>query len=187
MQEVWKDIEGYEGLYQVSNFGRVKSLVYVTRCSQVKREKVLKTAINRGYVYVTLHKDSKQKTVYVHRLVANAFIQNDTGKRCVNHINGNKQDNIVSNLEWCTHSENTVHAWDTGLQNRERKKNNLKSMGVAQYSLDFQLIEVFPSMREAERRTGIHSAAISRSTKTNFKAGGYFWKCTDNIEREAAE
>lgn len=176
MNEIWKDIPGYEGLYQVSNLGRVKSLVYVTRCSEVKREKILKQATHNGYAYVSLHNSGNMKTKYVHCLVANAFIPNEAGKRCINHLNGIKSDNRVGNLEWCTHSENTIHAWNTGLQNRIHKKNNLKSIQVAQYSVDFRLISTFPSMREAERQTGIHSAAISRSTRTGGKAGGYIWK-----------
>ena len=177
MKEIWKDIPGYEGLYQVSNLGRVKSLVYVTRCSQVKREKILTQAMHNGYVYVTLHKDGSMKSKRVHRLVANAFIPNEAQKRCVNHKNGNKQDNTVMNLEWCTHSENSIHAWNTGLQNRNHNKNNTKSIEVKQYSVDLQLIDVFPSMNEAARKTGIHSGAISQAARNGWKAGGYIWKC----------
>ena len=176
MVEIWKDIPGYEGLYQVSNLGRVKSLLYATRCSQVQREKILKVSEHNGYLYVTLHKSKKQKTLRVHRLVASAFITNNTGKPCVNHINGNKKDNRLENLEWCTHKENSIHAWETGLQNRVHKKNNAKSKCVIQYSAGFQFIQTFPSVREASRQTRIHSGAISRAAKTGGKAGNFIWK-----------
>lgn len=104
--EVWKDIAGYEGLYQVSNLGRVK------------RDGRIKTlSVDRGgYLYVWLSKHSKMKCLKVHRLVADAFIENPNGKRTVNHIDGNKKNNQVDNLEWATHSENIIHANKTGLR-----------------------------------------------------------------------
>lgn len=110
--EEWKNIRGYEGLYQISNFGRVKSLPKINR----KFERVLNCNINNcGYVRVKLCRHGDNKWVSVHRLVALYFIDNTSDKCCVNHIDGNKLNNHVSNLEWVTVSENTKHAFDTGL------------------------------------------------------------------------
>ena len=104
--EQWRDIPGYEGLYQISNIGRVKSR---------KKIKSLRTD-KRGYLTVWLCKDSSQKNYKVHRLVAIAFIPNPESKKTVNHIDGDKQNNSVSNLEWATHSETIIHANQTGLR-----------------------------------------------------------------------
>ena len=123
MEEIWKDIEGYEGLYQVSNYGRVKSLPKIHKTTKnynklgyITKEKILRQRkTQRGYFLVTLYKDQKGKSLYVHRLVANMFILNKDNKPCINHKNGDKKDNKVTNLEWCTYSENMIHAYATGL------------------------------------------------------------------------
>lgn len=114
-KEIWKDIEGYEGLYQVSNLGRVKSLSKKRGFGEQK-EKVLKPWItNLGYCTVTLYKNSLSQIKRVHRLVAEAYIPNPENKETVNHIDGNKQNNTVENLEWNTQSENINHSIKTGL------------------------------------------------------------------------
>ena len=117
--EIWKDILGYEGIYQISNFGIAKSL---QRNSLGKfgnvillKEKILKYNKTKGYLFVTFLKSHKIKNQSIHRLVAMAFIPNPDKKPCVNHINGIKIDNRIENLEWCTHSENTKHAFNIGL------------------------------------------------------------------------
>lgn len=100
MQEIWKDIVGYEGLYQVSNMGRVRSL---------KRNIILKPTSDmngKGYYFVNLKRGNPKK---IHRLVAKAFIPNPDNKPEVNHIDGNTKNNKIDNLEWCTHQENCVH------------------------------------------------------------------------------
>lgn len=113
MQELFRNIEGYEGLYQVSNLGRVRSFkVY-------KGGKVLTLVQRKGYITVTLCKNGKSKIYSVHRLVAEAFIPNPDSMREVNHIDGNKLNNDVSNLEWCTHLENMRHAFKSGLIERK--------------------------------------------------------------------
>ncbi len=106
MEEIWKDIEGYIGLYQVSNLGRVKS----------KRGVLKSQKSNVGYLRYALWKGNKSKNFSSHRLVAKAFILNPEGKKEVNHIDGNKNNNKVDNLQWITSSENQRHAFDTGLQ-----------------------------------------------------------------------
>lgn len=109
--EVFKDIEGFEGLYQISNLGNVKSLKGV-------RERILKANPNTyGYLQVGLQKDGKRYARTVHRLVAMAFLPNEYNKPDVNHLDGDKYNNCVDNLEWATEKENVNHAVETGLLN----------------------------------------------------------------------
>lgn len=117
--EEWRDIKGYEGLYQVSSLGRVKSLCgYDNRKRNKIKEKVLKNILQKqgkGYYFVTLWRGGeKAKRASVHRLVANAFLENQDNKPCVNHIDGNTKNNRADNLEWCTYKENTEHAYNNG-------------------------------------------------------------------------
>lgn len=127
--EVWKDIKGYEGLYQVSNEGRIKSL----GGDRYKAIRILNGNISeQGYNRVNLFKDGKPKTFNIHRLVAEAFIPNPENKPCIDHCNTIRNDNRVENLKWCTYSENiqnpiTIKRMsDTGkLLNATRKRNNL--------------------------------------------------------------
>lgn len=118
--EIWKDIKGYEGLYKVSNLGRVKNVVSTTRKGKgnyarperIKAQRAMQSKKNKNVKYygVALSKNGEVKTKLVHRLVAEAFIPNTQGKPFVNHKNGNGFDNNVNNLEWCTNSENQMHA-----------------------------------------------------------------------------
>lgn len=125
--EIWKDIEGYEGCYQVSSLGRIKSL---SRKKPLRNghfcystEKILNQSDRRGYACVVLSK-TKAKPFSVHRLVANAFVPNTENKKTVNHKNGDKKDNRVSNLEWATQSEQQLHASSIGLRNKARGSNS---------------------------------------------------------------
>lgn len=126
--EIWKDIEGYEGDYQASSEGRIKSLsrFYYEKggIKQPIPEAILKQTLNKkGYMYITLRKDCLPKTFRVHRLVAAAFIQNIDAKPQVNHKNGIKSDNRVENLEWCNNSENQIHSIRTGLRTKRSPQN----------------------------------------------------------------
>lgn len=134
MGEIWEDIEEYEGYYQISNLGRVKSL---SRIVDVKKDgkiftrniegKSIKTSINsHGYKNVQLCKNGKIITTTVHRLVAITFVKNELNKSQINHIDGNKLNNHMNNLEWCTPSENVIHAFKNGLrQNAGNKKETI--------------------------------------------------------------
>ena len=119
--EIWKDINGYEGIYQISNTGRLKSLKRLfIRKNNInpynKEEIILKLQNNgKGYLFIRLSKNSKHKYYYIHRLVALHFIDNPSNKPAVNHKDGNKSNNNVNNLEWVTNSENQIHALETGL------------------------------------------------------------------------
>ena len=121
--EEWKDIKGYEGIYQVSSYGRIKSLPRGKQFGNryyIMKEKILSYNNNgRGYLQVCLTKDKKSKKKLVHRLVAEAFLRKIEGKEYVNHIDGNKSNNRVDNLEWCTRSENQTHAYKNGLIGKE--------------------------------------------------------------------
>jgi len=120
MKEEWRQVAGYEGLYMISNLGRVKSLPRLVKRSiggsYTTKERVLKGGTTcykkrkTGYRFVILSKDNKSKNFYVHKLVAQAFITNNKNKSQVNHIDGNKLNNTVTNLEWCTPLENSRHA-----------------------------------------------------------------------------
>ena len=114
MKEIWKDIKGFEGLYQVSNLGEVKSLNYRGH----GKEKLLKQSHTNGYPVVVLYINGDKFQKYIHRLVAETFIPNPNNLPQVNHIDGVKMNNNVSNLEWCSVAHNLVHAIDTGLRQR---------------------------------------------------------------------
>jgi hypothetical protein len=121
MEEIWKDIVGFEGLYQVSNLGNVKRLV----SERVFEERLIGRSIDRyGYVKRVLSKNGNNNYFTEHRLVALAFIDNPLNKKTVNHINGIKIDNRVENLEWCTNEENMKHAIETGLKDQKGIKHH---------------------------------------------------------------
>lgn len=123
--EVWKDITGYEKLYEVSNYGgiRSKDRTYTDKRG-FKRKKTGRTLKNRSkkyYYTVMLYKDGSRKAEYLHRLIAAAFLPKVTGKDFINHLDGNKLNNHVDNLEWCTIKENNLHAIENGLNNKRHK------------------------------------------------------------------
>ena len=173
--EEWRDIEGFEGKYQVSNMGRVKSLNY----NHTGKERVLKAGkSNIGYLQVDLCKDGKGKSYKIHRLVAQAFIPNPENYNEINHVDENKENNRVENLEWCDRSYNCNY----GTRNKksaEKRRNDLKmSKPVVGINKVSGLILEFPSAKEASRVTGVNQSSISACCKgKRYKsAGGYIWK-----------
>lgn len=122
--EVWKDVVGFEGLYKVSNLGNVKRVGFFRGVNKAYLNGyILKPTDNgKGYLRVKLTKDNKSKRFMLHRIIAEAFIENPLKKRCVNHIDHNKKNNSIENLEWCTHSENVIHAINHGRWTQGSKK-----------------------------------------------------------------
>ena len=162
--EVWKDIVGYEGKYQVSSYGRVKSLerkVWNRYQFVTKKERILKKRYNhKGYVAVILYLNNSSKSYMVHRLVAMHFIDNPEHKTQVNHKNGCKEDNRVQNLEWVTGSENQRHAFDLGLYDTRIKKQKDASKPVMMMSVDGEPLFVFQSIHEANDYFGVKDSHI---------------------------
>lgn len=180
MEEIWKDIEGYEGLYRVSNMGRVKSLerTRIPNCpskffkSAVVIERILKPGISSGYCRVALSKEGRCVEISVHRLVALSFIKNPENKPQINHINGIKTDNRAENLEWVTAKENRAHAIKSGLIDFSSF-----CKPVAQFSLDGEFIRIWDSSKLIERTLGIRHANIRACCNgERHKAGGFIWK-----------
>ena len=185
-KEVFRDVLGYEGLYQVSNYGRVKSLERknIFYCGLRKKhlerptkEKILNyNKSNRGYLQVCLTKDGKSKTYTVHRLVAKAFLPNLKNKKQVNHIDGNKENNNIDNLEWVTSSENNKHAFITGLN----KPHNMRK--VNQYDLQGNFIKQWNSITDflKENNLNLKNSNITTCCKGKRKnAYGFIWKYAD--------
>lgn len=176
MQEVWKDIAGYEGLYQVSNLGRVKSLDrYVAHKKYGKQfhaGKILKPKKRKkgeNYLTVDLTKNSTRKSIFVHRLVAINFLGEKEGME-VNHIDEDPTNNRLDNLEWLTHNENMHHK---DLFKRIKKPNKKP---VNAYDKEGNLIFSFDSIEDAGRN-GFNSSAISQNISGKLKtSGGYVWK-----------
>lgn len=179
-KEIWKDVNGYEGLYQVSNLGRVKSLEHLDSIGRKKKEKNMSTQEVSGYLRVWLSKGDNRKGYLVHRLVAKAFIPNICNKREVNHKDGNKQNNNANNLEWVTSSENQLHAYKSGLDKPSiKRRNDYRSKPVIQI-LNGKIINEFPSAMEAQRQTGFKQGTISNCCRGNQKiAYGFVWKYKD--------
>ena len=175
--EIWKDIKDYEGLYQVSNIGRVKSL-YNGR-HNLYREKILKPGKKNSYYFVVLSKNNTRTQFLVHRLVAEAFIPNTDNLPQVNHKDENKLNNSVDNLEWCTAKYNINYGTAVERTKKAMINHPLLSKSVLQYTKDGQLIKEYKSIIEAERQTGINNAQISACCKGREHyntAGGYVWR-----------
>lgn len=202
MEKYGKTLIGYEGLYQISNLGRIKSVErkvkYQNGFRNVK-EKIKKTFVGKqGYARVELSKDGINKKYNVHRLVAEVFVnkyekENYYKKNLeVNHINGIKTDNRAKNLEWVTRSENELHAYKMNLaKNTEKQRNAVrlwckenKNKPIIQLSLEEKFIKEWQSAIEVEKQLGINRKNISQCiTKRNKTAGGYKWITKEQFEQ----
>lgn len=161
---MYKDIiyKGIKTNYQVDEFGNVKSLF---------SNKILKPNLKRtGYYGYCLYINKKKITILAHHLVAEAFIDNPNNYTVINHIDGNKLNNSVKNLEWCSYSDNAKHAWNTGLNNSDSIDKS-----VIQYTMNGKFIKEYKSCAEAVRETGIkHVHCAAKGARKS--AGGYIWR-----------
>lgn len=175
MKEIWKDIEEYEGFYQISTLGRVK---------RVATGRILKNGKNRGgYLYVDLCKNGKRKNHKIHRLVAKAFIPNPENKPEVNHVDEDKTNNMVSNLEWSTRKENLNH----GTRNERVAKaiSKIKSIPIIATNLKTGDSREFYGSRECARQLGLDQSHITKVLKGRYKqTGGFTFKYKEGITNE---
>lgn len=177
MEEIWKDISGYEGLYQVSNLGRVRGLdrILKNRYSSFKYKGcVLKQNKANRYNQVCLSRGNTAKNFAVHRLVAKAFIPNPYNYPCVNHINEDRFDNQANNLEWCTHKYNVNYG--TRTKRVSKSMIGVNSKPIIQKDLSGNVIKLWKSGKEIERETGILSSGVCQCCKGYIKTfKGYKW------------
>ena len=178
MTEVWKPIQGYEGWYEISNFGNVRSVPreviqnhWQGGVSVYKMPgRTLKPGVNpNGYCHIDLHRNGKIQRFSIHRLVAIHFIENPCGYPIVNHIDADPSNNRADNLEWCTQSHNIQHAYDNGTKEPPHQKK------IYQLTEDGKIIREFKNIAAAHRETGVNNiGAVLRGLRN--QSGGYRWR-----------
>lgn len=168
MEEIWKDIPEYENIYQASNFGNIKS---------IKRNIILKPIIrNDGYLFVNLSKNGKSKPIKIHKIIAKTFLNNLYNYPVINHKDGNKSNNKVDNLEYCSQSYNLKEAYRIGIR-KANKTNVGKRKKILQINKNGKIINEWNSIKEASIQLHIKDSNISQvcKNKRNY-AGGYIWR-----------
>lgn len=159
MKEIWKDVPGYEGYYQASNLGRIKS-----------KRKIL-TPIKGEYLKVGLSKNGIQKTLYIHRIIAQTFIENKNNFTHINHIDENKYNNKVDNLEWCTNKYNINYG------NAQKKKGKQKiRYHIIQKDKDGNVIKEWECASQVAKCLNLNKGTIRKSCQTGLKNYGYYWE-----------
>lgn len=181
MEEIWKDIEGFEGIYQISNYGRLKSLsrsVKIKSGFRTTKEKIIKPSIGTcGYYQYPLTNGGVRKTILIHREVAKAFVNNPNNLCEINHKDENKLNNFFGNLEWCDKKYNNTYK-DRKKREIETQRNTHPSRKrILQIDENNYVVCEYQSIREAERMTGIRHSNICETLKGRRKsAGGYYWE-----------
>lgn len=181
-EEIWKPIKNYEGIYEVSNFGNIKSLSRKVKVGiknndfATRKEKILsQTSRKDGYKRASLSKNKKTKSYYVHRLVAEAFVDNLNKDKYINHKDENKSNNNANNLEWCSFEYNINY----GTRNKRASKNLIgkNSKPVCQYDYEGNLIKKWNSILEIEKELGFSASNICACCKGRYKGMyNYIWK-----------
>ena len=170
MEEIWKEVPGWEGYYEASNLGNIR---------RMKNQRMLKPKTNKGgYLYVGLTRNNKTQWFFVHRLIASAFLPNPGNLPFINHKSEVKTDNSLANLEWCdTKYNNNYGTRNERISERNKATSNKKA--VQQCDMDGNVLAVYESQKEAERATGIAQRNISnccRGLEHHLSVGGYKWK-----------
>lgn len=172
MEEIWKDVDGYEGRYKVSNTGKV---IGTRKFKSPSRKYLVQVEDKYGYLRVCLFKDGKRTNALVHRLVANAFLPKVSGKEQINHLDENKKNNRLENLEWVDTRENSNYGTRNVRISKSKLNTNCKK--VIQFDKNLNEIMVWPSICEVKRELGYETAAISRcclgKQETSY---GYIWR-----------
>lgn len=175
--EIWKPIQNYESIYEVSNLGNVKSLDRIVKYKDGRqcfcKGKILKPSVDiNGYLYAVLSKNGISTNVKIHRLVAQAFIPNSESYPFINHKDEDKTNNCADNLEWCTTKYNNNYGTHNKKLSTSKTLNN-----ILQFSLDGQFIKEWLNPREVERELNIDNASIYRVLNNKqHTAGGYIWR-----------
>lgn len=170
MKEIWKDVQNFEGLYQVSNLGRIKSFRKSTKYG-CQSEYILKPSIaNNGYAQVTLYDNTARHKFLVHRLVAFAFIPNPDNLPQINHKDENRLNNCVSNLEWCTAEYNNAYG------TARLRAVDTRSKAVEQLSFDGNVLAVYRSARIASQILDIRKGTLVNAINAHTQCQGYFWR-----------
>jgi len=159
-KKIWRDILGYKGVYQINDLAFVKSL----KRPRGKRDKIISSCVAQtGYKTVVLFKNSVRKIYLLHRLIAMAFIPNPENKPCINHKDGNKLNNSLDNLEWCTRAENNQHAFRNGLINKSGEKCNLSKLK------SYQVLEIRKLLKKYKQKDIARKFHIDQSTVSYIK------------------
>lgn len=181
MKEIWLPIKDYEGLYEVSSLGKVRSLdrnlIVSNGKKYIRKGRTIKPHVNKfGYQRIGLSKNGIREQIFVHRIVAKAFLPTSNMESLdVNHIDGNKQNNTIQNLEWCNRQYNMQHAYRNGLV--KFKVTAHPKRRIAKLDYNENILNVYNSIKEAAIDTGINASSISHVARGKYKhVGGFGWK-----------
>lgn len=180
--EIWKDIPGYEGYYQVSSFGRVRSLTRVVNGRTLSGKILSLHGLKNSYLHITLYKSNQKQTVLVHRLVGMVFVPGYKKGLDINHKDENKQNNHYQNLEFVTHSYNMAYG-NRMAKSLETRKPNMKR--VVQMNLDGEIVAMYDSVNDAARKNGYYNTPIWQCCKRKPKAltaYGYVWRFANDTD-----